>query len=33
MLHVSLTPLHRASLGCGCRRWPSDMEGSCKYIE
>jgi hypothetical protein len=28
-----LSPGHGASSGCRWRRWPPDMEGSCKYIE
>jgi len=27
------TPWHDASFGCGWKRQPPDMEGSCKYIE
>jgi predicted SAM-dependent methyltransferase len=28
-----LSPRHGASLGCGYRRRPPDMDGSCEYIE
>jgi hypothetical protein len=28
-----LLPRHGASPGCGWRRQPPDMEGSCEYIE
>jgi hypothetical protein len=27
-----ITKAHGSSLGCRWRRWPPDMEGSCKYI-
>jgi hypothetical protein len=33
MLGGSLSPWHGTSSGCGWRRRPSDMEGSCKYTE
>jgi hypothetical protein len=33
MLSGSLSPRHGASSGCGWRRRPPDMEGSCEYIE
>jgi len=33
MLCGSLSPWHGTFLGCGWRKWPPDMEGSCKYIE
>ena len=29
----SLSPRHDASSGCGWRNGPSNMEGSCEYIE
>jgi hypothetical protein len=28
-----LSPRHDASLGCGWRKHPPGMEGSCEYIE
>jgi hypothetical protein len=30
---VQLVPRHGASSGCGWRRRPPDMEGSCEYID
>jgi len=33
LLCGSLSPRHGASCGCGWRRRPSDMEGSCECIE
>jgi hypothetical protein len=33
MLCVSLSLRHRASMCCGWRRLPPDMENSCQYIE
>jgi len=33
MLCGSLSSWHGASLGCGWRRQPPDMEGCCKYTE
>jgi len=33
MLCRSLLPRHGASLGCGWKRRPPDVEGSCEYIE
>jgi hypothetical protein len=30
---LSNVPRHGASSDCGWRRWPPDVEGSCKYIE
>jgi hypothetical protein len=32
MLRWSLSPWHGASLRCGWRRRPPNMEGSCQYI-
>jgi len=29
----SLSPWDSMCSSCGWRRWPPDMEGSCKYIE
>jgi len=28
--HLSI---YKESLGCGWRRWPPGMEGSCEYVE
>jgi len=33
MLYGSLLPLHGAAPGCGWRRRPPDMEGSCECID
>jgi hypothetical protein len=33
MLYVSLSPRYGASSGCGWRRRPPDVEGSCECIE
>jgi hypothetical protein len=34
-LQIKWVPVtwHGASLGCGWRRWPPDVEGNCVYIE
>jgi len=32
MLSGSLSPRHAPSSGCGWRRQPPDMEGSCQHI-
>jgi len=33
MLLGLLSSLHGASSGCGCKKQPLDMEGSCEYVD